>query len=114
MRNKHSMEVANLSIENAIKILNEQADDLLKFVELKMQKYENVKFQEEFPKYEKPQSYNDNEQILGYSKGFLITYLIEFYLLKNSPSELVSYLKVYRIPYAKKYEKELKDIYNKL
>jgi hypothetical protein len=40
--------------------------------------------------------------------------ILEYYNIKNSPNELLEYIKKMRMPYAKKYEKELKEIYTKI
>lgn len=78
-----------------------------------MTKYENVKIEEEYPAEEdNSDNNNNNEVILGYSKGFILMYLVEYYLLKNRPQALMSYIKSMRIPNAMKYEKELKGIYD--
>lgn len=113
-RDEQKMKLANLSKEEAMKLLEMDKDFFNKFVLYKMQKFENAKIDEEYPNGEEPEQENDNETILGYSKNFLLLYLIEYFLLKTNPSGLEPYLKATRIPNAKKYEKELKEIYSKL
>jgi len=53
-------------------------------------------------------------ETLPYYKNFLVSTLIEFYFLKNKPTELAAYLKAARMPNAKKFEKELKEAYNSI
>ena len=113
-RDEKKMKLANLSEEEAMKLLEMDKEIFNEFVLCKMQKFENVKIDEEYPNREEPEQEDDNETILGYSKSFLLLYLIEYFLLKTNPSGLEPYLKATRIPNAKKYEKELKEIYRKL
>ena len=113
-RDEKKMKLANLSKEEAMKLLEMDKEIFNEFVLCKMQKFENVKIDEEYPNREEPEQEDDNETILGYSKSFLLLYLIEYFLLKTNPSGLEPYLKATRIPNAKKYEKELKEIYRKL
>ncbi|WP_230582593.1 hypothetical protein, partial [Cronobacter malonaticus] len=47
-------------------------------------------------------------------KSFLITYMIEYYLLKNNQVKLEDYLKKSKIPRHKQYAEELKSFYNKI
>ncbi|MCD0476269.1 hypothetical protein LPB87_17905 [Flavobacterium sp. EDS] len=51
---------------------------------------------------------------LGLSMTFLIYYLIELILIKKGDDSLEKYLKKMRIPNAKKYAKELQDIYKSI
>lgn len=53
----------------------------------------------------------DDEKIIGYPCNFLITYLIEFFILKNNSSYLEEYLSSIRVGGAKKYAKDLIKIY---
>jgi hypothetical protein len=111
-RDEQKIEIARLSEKEIFDVIDNQKDSFLKFVLLKMQKFENMKIDEEYPKGEEQNDEEDNnETILGYSKSFLLLYLIEYCLLKNNPYGLLEYLKSIRIPNAKKYEKELKEIY---
>ena len=113
-RDEQKMKLANLSKEEAMKLLEMDKEIFNEFVLCKMQKFQNAKIDEEFPNGEEPEQEDENETILGYSKNFLLLYLIEYFLLKTNPSGLEPYLKATRIPNAKKYEKELKEIYSKL
>jgi hypothetical protein len=44
----------------------------------------------------------------------ILSCFIEYYIIKTIPEKLLEYIKIARIPYAKKYEKEIKEIYNKI
>lgn len=112
-RDSQKMAMANLSVDKAIYILKND-NKLLNYVLLKLQKYENVKVEEEYPKGEEVEEEDNNETFLGYSQSFLLLYLIEYYLLTEFPEKLLSYLTAIRIPNAKKYDKELKELYSKL
>lgn len=113
-RDEQKMKLANLSGVEIMKVLETDKDNFIKFSLCKMQKFENVEIDEESPIWKKTEQEDDNETILGYSKGFLLSYLIEYYLLKNNPSELESYLKAVRIPNARKYNNELKEVYSNI
>lgn len=114
LRDSQKLHLANLPTDAAISIIKQDFDELLNFTILKLCKYENVKTEEEYPNGEKPEEEDNNETILGYSQGFLLMYLVEYYLLKEHPNNLIQYLKSVRIPYASKYAKELKNIYGEL
>ncbi|MCC6287217.1 MAG: hypothetical protein IT249_04975 [Chitinophagaceae bacterium] len=108
------LKAAKVNAEVLERLLEEHMDSVLKFSVLKI----GYRFDEEedFPPGEelddddKPKTI----EVLPYYKDFLVTALVEFYLLKDKPSELNPYLKATRIPHAKKYEKQLKDIYSKI
>ena len=114
-RMKQNMLLAKFSSEQAIELLNNEKESFLKYVSLKIEKFENVKQKQEYSKGEESDEFEDNrETILGYSKVFLLMYLIEFFILKEKPDDLLLYLKKNKIPYANKYEKDLKVLYNKI
>lgn len=113
-RDSGKMDKANVSSLEIINILEEDRIEFLDFLFSKIKKYENVKFKEDYPKGESPEEEEDNEEVLGYAKGFILLYAIEFFLLKNRPTDLESYLKETRVPQAKKYAKELNVIYSGL
>ncbi|EKY1962851.1 hypothetical protein RA241_004269 [Cronobacter sakazakii] len=51
---------------------------------------------------------------LPFYNSFLITYMIEYYLLKTNQVKLEDYLKKSKIPKHKQYAEELKSFYNKI
>lgn len=113
-RDEHKMGIAHLSANDTLELLENDMKNFSEFVLLKMKKFENAKIDEEYPEGEEQDQEDDNETVLGYSKSFLLLYLIEYFLLKTNPNELEPYLKAIRIPNTKKYEKELKEIYSKI
>lgn len=113
-RDSDKMDKANVSSLEIINILEEDRIEFLDFLFSKIKKYENVKFKEDYPKDEEPEDEDNNEEVLGYAKGFILLYAIEFFLLKNRPTDLERYLKETRVPQAKKYAKELSTIYSSL
>lgn len=114
MRDNQKMDFANLLANQAIEIIKEDYSRLYRFTLLKLKKYENIKTEEEYPVDEEVEEEENNETILGYSQGFILLYLIEFYLLTSNPNKLLPYLKTIRVPNASKYEKELKSLYDKI
>ncbi|GHC57480.1 hypothetical protein [Ulvibacter litoralis] len=114
IRDSDKMNKANVSASSIIDILTNDKDKFTAYVFSKIKKYENVKFKEDYPEGEEPEEEDNNEQILGYAKGFILLYAIEYYVLKHNPDSLEAYIKECKIPQASKYTKELKQIYRKL
>lgn len=99
-------------IENTLKIENK---NFIKFCILKITKKE---IQEEVEEYAEGEELDGEEKSIfisssGYSQGFLIRYLIEYYYLKNEIKDFELYLKSIKIPQPKKYIKELTECYKK-
>jgi hypothetical protein len=107
---------AKLEIKELVLLIESEKNRIIDFIVAKLKKYNNVEDIQEYPKGEELEKDEKDVRlkVLPYYKNFIVLYLIEFYLLKNNPSELESYLKSIRISNAKKYEKELKEIYSKL
>lgn len=113
-RDNKRIEVSGMTLDDFYDIFHNHKGNFSRFVFCKMGKYENIKIDEEYPSGEDNSGNNDGEEnIIGYSRGFILMYLIEYFLLKNKPLELINYLKTMRIPNAVKYEKELQRIYTK-
>lgn len=87
-------------------ILEEDAG-FLKFCQNKLGYFKDKPNEQEHPKGESIEKFDQNEKSKGYSKGILISYAIEFLLAKTGGTHLSDYLKKERIPFAKKYEKEI-------
>ncbi|SFB99084.1 hypothetical protein SAMN04489722_101412 [Algibacter lectus] len=114
-RDADKMSKAKVTSSDILDILINDKERFTAYVFSKIKKYENVKFKEDYPKGEEPEEEeNDNEEILGYAKSFILLYAIEYFLLKENSEDLETYIKECRIPQAKKYTKELKGIYSKL
>ena len=110
------LKAAKVDINELKKIMEIDSKEIFIFAAKKIKKYNNVHDKQEYAKGEEPAEDDKDVKIkvLPFYKNFLIIYLIEYFLIKTNPSELESYLKVTRIPNARKYEKELKRIYNEL
>jgi hypothetical protein len=107
----------NITIDEIINIFENDFDKIINFTILKIKYYENEEDNGgDFPEGEGP---GEDEkpvtiQKLKYIKTFMLRYIIEYYLIKNKPENLLQYIKDARIPKSKKYEKELNEIYNKI
>ncbi|MBA1190297.1 hypothetical protein G7Z99_14765 [Pseudomonas entomophila] len=57
---------------------------------------------------------DDDVEVHAFYKSFLNLYLIELHFLKFNPAGLENYLKLIRIPFAKKYAAQISKIYREL
>ncbi|WP_438284278.1 hypothetical protein [Pseudomonas alabamensis] len=66
----------------------------------------------EHPPGEEPESHDRSKTISAstYSQGFLLTNTIEYLLGTDSPEKLLAYLKLSRIPHAKKYAGQILEL----
>ena len=105
------LKAAQVKIDDLESLLNTNMKEASYFVEKKMQY--NFDEDDEYPEGEeisdddKPHTIDE----LPYYKNFLVSFLIEYYLLKEQPTELGKYLKRTHIAQATKYEKELCNIW---
>ena len=108
------LKAAQVKIDDLESLLNTNMKEASYFVEKKMQY--NFDEDDEYPEGEeisdddKPHTIDE----LPYYKNFLVSFLIEYYLLKEQPTELGKYLKRTHIAQATKYEKELCNIWNEV
>lgn len=108
------LKAAQVAIEELEYLFSSNMKETLCFVLKKMQ----FDFEEddEYPEGEeildddKPHTIEE----LPYYKNFLVAFLIEYYLLKEQPTELGKYLKRTHIAQATKYEKELRNIWKEV
>lgn len=109
----NKIEIARLTIEQIENLLGHYFNEIVKFSILKLQKYDGLIIEQDYPSGEELDEDNrdSNEVSKGYSKGFLLINLIEFYILKNAPNFLVNYLKAIRIPKPEKYANEIKSLF---
>jgi hypothetical protein len=115
-RDIEDMSNSNLKINRIRKFIEENYDEVINFICEKIKYFrEKGEDYEDFSKEENNEKNKNSVKIeyLGYMKSFIISYVIELYLLKNNPEKLVKYLININI-YQKKYEEELKEIYNKI
>ena len=111
------LKASNLSIE-AISSTISVDDKVCQFIISKIVFYRNQK-REDNNEYPEGENLDEDElpitrEVLPYYKDFMLSSLIEYCLLKITSSELFEFLRKTRMPYAKKYEKELREIYSKL
>ncbi len=105
---------AGVEVSDIVELLDSDYIQIVNFAIGKLVKFHNAKIDEEYPKGEEVEKEDCNEVHGNYVISFLLMYLLEYYFLKNNPSELESYLKAIRVPNAKKYSRELNKIYSNL
>jgi hypothetical protein len=107
------LEIANVTIDDLLTLLTGDFNKLISFSVAKIVKFDGVEEVQEYPVGEEPDEDDKDDNIVhqGYSKGFLLAYAVEYFILKHKPETLDNYLKISRIPQAKKYAKELKALY---
>jgi hypothetical protein len=108
---------ANVSIEEMRNIINTDLDKVVAFAIAKIEKFD--KESDDGGEFPKEEGLDEDELPVNvapskYVLSFLLMYAVEYYLLKNNPDKLLQYIKYQRIPNAKKYEQELKEIYENL
>jgi hypothetical protein len=110
------LKAAKVNINELEKLIETDYNKILIFTANKIKKCDNFHDKQGYAKEEELDEYDMDVRIkvLPFYKNFLLIYLIEYFFLKTNPSELASYFKAIRIPNAKKYEKELKEIYSNL
>ena len=105
---------AELTIKNLEGLIAGDNQTIVEFILAKLKKYLNVKVDQEYPLHEEVDDDDETIKVLPFYRNFLILYLIEYFFLKNNPGKLASYLKSIKIPQAKKYEAELKEIFKNI
>ncbi len=114
-RDEDKLNKANASSEDILKIITLEKTQFIKYLFAKIKQFENVKFKDDFPEGEEIEEEEDNETILGYAKGFILLYAIEFFLLKNGDNQKIeTWLKECRVPQSKRYAKQLLKIYKSI
>ena len=108
------LKAAQVKIDDLESLLNTNMKEASYFVEKKMQY--NFDEDDEYPEGEEISDDDKPHTIeeLPYYKNFLVSFLIEYYLLKEQPTELGKYLKRTHIAQATKYEKELCNIWKEV
>lgn len=108
------LKAAQVKIEELEYLFSSNMKETLCFVVKKMQY--NFDEDDEYPEGE--EILDDDKphtiEVLPYYKNFLVSFLIEYYLLKEQPTELGKYLKRTYIAQATKYEKELRNIWKEV
>lgn len=108
------LKAAQVKIEELEYLFSSNMKETLCFVVKKMQY--NFDEDDEYPEGEEISDDDKPHTIeeLPYYKNFLVSFLIEYYLLKEQPTELGKYLKRTHIAQATKYEKELRNIWKEV
>jgi len=108
------LKAAQVKIDDLESLLNTNMKEASYFVEKKMQY--NFDEDDEYPEGEEISDDDKPHTIeeLPYYKNFLVSFLIEYYLLKEQPTKLGKYLKRTHIAHATKYEKELRNIWEEV
>lgn len=110
---KEFIKYANETEENLLYFLKENNKKVICYSIKKLQLITDDGEQDENDDYILEE--DDSETMsLGLSKTFLIDDTLELMLIKKGNEELEKYLKKIRIPNAKKYAKELREIYNSI
>ena len=108
------LKAAQVKIDDLEFLLGSNMNEAMTFIDKKMQF--DFEDDDEYPEGEeisdddKPHTIDE----LPYYKNFLVSFLIEYYLLKEQPTELGKYLKRTHIAQATKYEKELRNIWKEV
>lgn len=108
------LKAAQVKIDDLEFLLGSNMNEAMTFIDKKMQF--DFEDDDEYPEGEEI-SYDDKPHTieeLPYYKNFLVSFLIEYYLLKEQPTELGKYLKRTHIAQATKYEKELRNIWEEV
>jgi len=108
-----SLSVSALSESEIFKALNEKVPQIKAYSERKFRALDGAPDEQEFAQGEQIETGDDEE--VGhsvYSQGFLLINIIEYLLAKADADRLRAYLKLQRIPNAKKYSKQVFDFIN--
>ena len=108
------LKAAQVKIDDLEFLLGSNMNEAMTFIDKKMQ----FDFEED-DEYPEGEEISDDDkphtiEELPYYKNFLVAFLIEYYLLKEQPTELGKYLKRTHIAQATKYEKELRNIWEEV
>ncbi|EOV0648027.1 hypothetical protein ACOIOT_003748 [Cronobacter turicensis] len=101
---------ADVSLKELEEVIVDDCVNIIKYVRIKMFGID----EEDIDDYNEEQDKDVIIEKLSFYKRFLITYMIEYYLLKTNQVKLEDYLKKSKIPKHKQYAEELKSFYNKI
>lgn len=108
------LKAAQVKIDDLEFLLGSNMNEAMTFIDKKMQ----FDFEED-DEYPEGEEISDDDkphtiEELPYYKNFLVSFLIEYYFLKEQPTKLGKYLKRIHIAQATKYEKELRNIWKEV
>ncbi|EOI3446024.1 hypothetical protein ACMSWW_004094 [Cronobacter turicensis] len=101
---------ADVSLKELEEVIVDDCVNIKKYVRIKMFGLD----EEDTDDYNEEQDKDVIIEKLPFHKSFLITYMIEYYLLKTNQVKLENYLKKSKVPKHKQYAEELKSFYNKI
>ncbi|EPO1792821.1 hypothetical protein ACT7BH_004264 [Cronobacter turicensis] len=101
---------ADVSLKELEEVIVDDYVNIIKYVKIKMFGLG----EEDIDDYNEEQDKDVIIEKFPFYKSFLITYMIEYYLLKTNQVKLEDYLKKSKIPKHKQYAEELKSFYNKI
>ncbi|WP_420212020.1 hypothetical protein ACN8ZM_18815 [Burkholderia aenigmatica] len=96
-------------IEGLVIVKNRRFID---FCAAKIGFFKTQEARQDFPKGEEVEDFDQKEKLIGFSRGILLMYGIEFLLGLKGQQVLESYVKKSRIPGAKKYVKDVLALIN--
>lgn len=104
---------AGLSAKELLNLMESDKEELTKYALLRSMG--KINFEQEYPENEEPDPDDEDEivAILPPNKEFLLSFFIEYFVIKNKSNELQSYLKALRIPKAKEEANLFKELYHK-
>lgn len=111
---KENIKRSEETIESLLIFLEEDKEEIIQFSLKKLELIKDNNEPDEDDDYflEEEDYEDEEEESNGFSKTFLVDYMLELLLIKKGGVFLETYLKKLRIPNSKKYAKELRDIYN--
>lgn len=97
-------------------VLQTDRANLVEFSVEKLKKFDGVATKQEYPPGEEPgdEDRDSNVTVQGYSRGFLLINLLEYFVLRDRPDALEAFLKARRIPQAKQYATDLRTLFKKV
>ncbi|WP_375199424.1 hypothetical protein [Bacillus sp. RS11] len=104
---------AGLSAKELLNLMETDKEELTKYALLRSMG--EINFEQEYPENEEPDPDDKDEivAILPPNKEFLLSFFIEYFVIKNKSNELQSYLKAVRIPKAKEEANLFRELYHK-
>ena len=104
---KNRLEMSNVSLHDMETLMQTDNSQFISFCAAKIELFKSQPNKQEFPKGEETEDFDQKEQLLGFSRGILAMYAIEFLLARKGQKDLEEYAKKARIPFAKKYAQDI-------
>jgi regulator of sigma D len=109
---KKELNSAKLSLQEIEQILEVESEKIKKFINLNITYFDKDTEQECSVGEEVEE--DTNSISLGYSYEFIFSFAIRYHIMKNNPLYFEEYSKKMRMPYAKKYTKQVKKLYEEI